>query len=398
MTLAGCPALHSVDKKKRVTVLGSTGSIGRNTVDLIMANPDKFEVVGLTAGQNVELLAEQAVKLNARCVAVAEPHFYGQLKELLKGTRIEVSAGDEAVLSVASETTDWTMSAIVGAAGLRPTLTAIRQGKTVALANKECIVCGGDFVMSEVVRHKATLLPVDSEHNAVFQVFDARRRASIRRIVLTASGGPFLRKSRDELLHVTPEQAVAHPNWAMGAKISVDSATMMNKALEVIEAHYLFNLPSEQIDVLIHPQSLIHAMVEYEDGSILSQMGAPDMRTPIAVTLAWPQRMATTGAFLDLGQNINISIEPVDISRFKSMAMVRQVLKAGGAAPIVFNAANEIAVRAFLNRGIGFLDIDRVVEESLSGVPQESLNDLDHILDLDSRARAIAGACVRAIR
>lgn len=398
MTLARINPVANADKRKRVTILGSTGSIGRNTVDLILANPDKFDVVGLTAGQNIELLAEQAIKLQPRCVAIAESHFYGQLKELLKGTKIEVSAGDEAVLNVASEETDWTMSAIVGAAGLRPTLMAIRQGRTVALANKECIVCGGDFVMSEVVRHKATLLPVDSEHNAVFQVFDAKRRHAIKRIILTASGGPFLRKNRDELRYVTPEQAVAHPNWAMGAKISVDSATMMNKALEVIEAHFLFNIPSEQIDVLIHPQSLIHALVEYVDGSVLSQMGAPDMRTPIAVSLAWPQRMETTGQVMDLTKKINIELEPVDLNRFRSMSIVRHVLKSGGSAPIVFNAANEIAVRAFLNRKIGFLDIEQVVEQSLAQMPQESLNDLAHILDLDKRARVLASGLVQALK
>ncbi len=396
--LSNVQPLSSASPKKRVTVLGSTGSIGKSTIDLISANPDKFEVIGLTAGKNADLVAEQARTLNARYVALSDPRAYARLKELLADTNIEIMAGDDAVADIAARPADWVMSAIVGAAGLKPTLAAVRQGRTVALANKECIVCGGDFVMGEVARHKATLLPVDSEHNAVFQVFNEAQREHIDRIILTASGGPFLGKSRDELRNVTPEQAVAHPNWSMGAKISVDSATMMNKALEVIEASYLFSLKSEKIDVSIHPQSIIHAIVEYKDGSMLAQMGAPDMRTPIAVALAWPERMETTGKRLDLTKNINLSLYPVDLDRFKAISLVRQVLKTGGSAPIIFNAANELAVAAFLDRKIRFTDIEDVVERVLEEMPPARPEGLEAILEIDIKARALAGCVLNSLK
>jgi 1-deoxy-D-xylulose-5-phosphate reductoisomerase len=375
---------------KTVTILGATGSVGQSTIDLIKGHPGKFKVVALTANKNVSLLAQQARELGAEHAVIADAALYDDLKQMLAGTSVKVSAGPEAVAEAAGIPADWIMAAIVGAAGVSSTLRAIRQGTTVALANKESLVCAGPLMMEAVEKHGTTLLPVDSEHNAIFQVFSPQQREGISRIILTASGGPFLRKTRGELRDVTPEEAVRHPTWSMGRKISVDSATMMNKSLEIIEAGYLFKVKSEKIEVLIHPQSIVHSMVEYIDGSILSQMGAPDMRTPIACTLAWPDRMATTGETLNLRNKINLSFEHIDLQRFPSVSMAREVLQAGAAAPTVFNAANEAAVDAFLNRRLKFSEIESVVGETLQAAEIHPISSLEAVFAADTDARRIA--------
>lgn len=395
------PQAASIDAQARprsVTILGSTGSIGKSTVDLLQGHGDKFNVRALTANKNIALLAQQARVLNAELAVTADETLYAELKSALSGTGIRAAAGSAAVLEAAELPSDWIMAAIVGAAGVKATLRAIQQGGTVALANKESLVCAGPFMMEAVAKSGAILLPVDSEHNAVFQVFDTRQRAGIKRIILTASGGPFLRRTRESLATVTPAEAVRHPNWAMGAKISVDSATMMNKSLEVIEAAYLFNLPSEQIDVLVHPQSLVHSMVEYIDGSILSQMGAPDMRTPIAHTLAWPARVETTGDKLDLTKNITFNFEPIDIGRFYALRLARQAFKAGLGYPTALNAANEVAVEAFLSGALGFPDIEKVSEQVLQSIKIKAISNLNDIFSLDAEARTIAAKTIRALK
>lgn len=383
---------------RSVSILGSTGSIGKSTVDLLQGHPGKFQVRALTANKNVALLAQQARALRAELAVVADETCYSDLKAALSGTGIRVAAGPAAVLEAAALPADWIMAAIVGAAGVEATLKAIGQGGTVALANKESLVCAGPFMMAAVAKSGAKLLPVDSEHNAVFQVFDHERRAGIRRIILTASGGPFLRRSRESLEHVTPAEAIRHPNWSMGAKISVDSATMMNKSLEVIEAAYLFNLPCEQIDVVIHPQSLIHSMVEYIDGSVLSQMGAPDMRTPIAHTLAWPERVATTGDRLDLSKNINFQFEPIDIERFYALKIAREAFKQGPGYPTALNAANEVAVEAFLAGRLKFTAIEIVSERVLQTIKIGAISGINDIFSLDAQARRLAVDAIPALK
>ncbi|MHA1599938.1 MAG: 1-deoxy-D-xylulose-5-phosphate reductoisomerase [Alphaproteobacteria bacterium] len=375
---------------RRVTVLGSTGSVGQNTLDIINRNLDLFQVEALTANSQVERLAAQAKQVGARLAVVADESCYADLKEALSGTRIEVAAGHAAVTEAAARPADWVMAAIVGAAGLESTLAAVRRGAVVALANKETLVCAGPLMTAEVRRSQATLLPVDSEHNAIFQVLDAERPSGVDRIILTASGGPFRTMSREAMADVTPAQAVAHPNWDMGAKISIDSATMMNKGLEIIEAQHLFDLSAERIDVMVHPQSVIHSMVAYVDGSVLAQLGQPDMRTPIAYTLAWPARMAVPVERLDLVAVGQLTFEAPDPVRFPALRLAREALQAGGSAPTILNAANEIAVRAFLEGGIGFLDIARVVEDTLQDLPASPLKSLDDVGSVDREARAVA--------
>ncbi len=372
---------------RRVTILGSTGSVGCNTIDLIERNPRGFVVEALTANSNVALLAEQALRLRPRFVALANERGYGELKSALSGTGIEVAAGQQAVVAAAERPADWVMAAIVGAAGLPPTLAAIRRGAIIAFANKECMVCAGQLVMAEVARSGATLLPVDSEHNAIFQVFDFERRDTVEQLILTASGGPFREMSLDEMRQVTPAQATAHPNWDMGDKISVDSATMMNKGLEIIEAHHLFGMPEEKIVVLVHPQSVIHSLVSYVDGSVLAQLGQPDMRTPIAYTLAWPARMAAPTERLDLATLGNLAFESPDEEKFPALRLAREALRTGGAAPTVLNAANEVAVEGFLAEKIGFLEIAGIVEHILERFPGENAETLDTVLAVDAEAR-----------
>jgi 1-deoxy-D-xylulose-5-phosphate reductoisomerase len=372
---------------RRVTILGSTGSVGRSTIDLIDRNPGRFQVEAVTAGSNVAALAEQALRLRPAFVALADPGGYRDLKAALSGSGSEVAAGPEAVVAAAERSSDWVMASIVGAAGLAPTLAAIRRGGIVALANKECLVCAGPLMMREVAKSGATLLPVDSEHNAIFQVFDFDRREAIEELVLTASGGPFRKLSRDAMQDVTPAEATNHPNWDMGDKISIDSATMMNKGLEIIEAHHIFGLPEDRISVLVHPQSVVHSLVRYIDGSVLAQLGQPDMRVPIAYTLAWPERMAAPVAPLNLAALSTLSFEEPDSRRFPALRLAREALRAGGTMPTALNAANEEAVAGFLANRIGFLDIARLVEHILSRVPSCAMNSLDTVLEADGEAR-----------
>ncbi len=377
-------------RPRSVTILGATGSVGRNTVDLIGRNRQAFVVEALTANRNVALLAEQARHLKPRLAVVAEDSGYKALKDALAGTDIEVAAGENAVAEAADRPAEWVMAAIVGAAGLRPTLTAVRRGATVGLANKECLVSAGDVFVKEVKAHRATLLPVDSEHSAIFQVFDFDNADRVQRIILTASGGPFREFTRERMRTVTPEQAVAHPNWDMGAKISVDSATMMNKGLELIEAFHLFPVPEERIEILVHPQSVVHSLVDYVDGSVLAQLGTPDMRTPIAYALAWPKRMPAPAPRLALDEIGALTFEAPDTKRFPALRLARAALQRGGVQPTVLNAANEVAVRHFLDRRIGFLDIARIVEDTLAASPGGRLGDLDDVAEADKEARRIA--------
>lgn len=373
---------------KTMSILGSTGSVGRSTVDLVRAHRGRFRVNALTAQRNVDLLAEQAVDLGSALAVIGDETLYPALKDKLSGTGIECAAGRDAIIAAAASPADWVMAAIVGMAGLEPILAAIGQCGCVAIANKEPLVAAGDIVMEAARARGTTLLPVDSEHNAIFQVFENDNRAGIERIVLTASGGPFRDWSRAQMESATPEQAVAHPNWSMGAKISVDSATMMNKALEVIEAACLFAMPPEKIDVLIHPQSIIHSMVEYADGSFLAQLGAPDMRTPIAHALGWPERIATSGQRLDLSTLKKLEFSAPDPDRFPALGLAYDVLRAGRAACITFNAANEVAVEAFLNREIGFCAIVETVAAMLDRMKKVEICGLEDILSLDHTVRA----------
>lgn len=390
--VAVAPRAASV--RKRVSVLGSTGSVGCNTVDLLGRGPEAFAVEALTAGTNVELLARQARSLGARFAAVADPLRYKALKHELSGSGIEAAAGPEAVVEAARRPADFVMAAIVGAAGLESTLAAVDGGKTVGLANKECLVCAGALMMERVKAKGATLLPVNSEHNAIFQVFDFERPATVERIILTASGGPFRGFDRAALARVTPAQAIAHPNWDMGAKISVDSATMMNKGLELIEAHHLFRMPEDRIDILIHPQSVVHSLVAYVDGSVLAQLGAPDMRTPIAHALAWPERIAAPTKRLDLALLGQLTFEAPDEALFPALRLAREALRAGNGAPTVLNAANEVAVAAFLTGRIGFLDIARIVETTLASSRSRPVGSLDDVRATDAAARSHADMLV----
>lgn len=382
-----------MDDRRGITILGSTGSIGCNTVELVEARPDLYRIEALTAHSRVDILAEQARRLKPRLAVVADESAYGALKQALDGTGIAVAAGANAVVEAAQLPAEWVMASIVGAAGLAPTLAAVRRGAVIGLANKECLVCAGALMTAEVVACGATLLPVDSEHSAIFQVLDAAQPEAVEKIVLTASGGPFRRRSLAEMEAMTPEQAVAHPNWSMGAKISVDSATMMNKGLELIEAHHLFAMPEERIDIVVHPQSVIHSMVSYVDGSVLAQLGSPDMRTPIAYALGWPKRIHAPAPRLDLAAVGQLTFEAPDPERFPALRLARAALQSGGSAPTVLNAANEVAVQAFLTRRIGFLDIARVVERTLEAIEPVPPSSIEDVLAQDQRARV----CARSI-
>ncbi len=375
---------------KTVSVLGSTGSVGCSTIDLLLQAPDRFRVEVLVGGRNAERLAQQALALRPARVAIADPQAAGELRGRLAGSGIAVSCGREAVCEAAAQPVDWTMSAITGAAGLAPTLAAIRGGGAVALANKEALVCAGDVMLRAVRDAGATLLPVDSEHNAIFQAMADRQHAEVERITLTASGGPFRQASSEEMEQVRPEAALRHPVWSMGAKISIDSASMFNKGLEVIEAARLFALPEERIEVLVHPQSVVHGMVHYSDGSVLAQLGAPDMRIPIAHALAWPQRMPTRSPRLDLVKLGRLEFEAPDPVRFPALRLARAALRAGGAAPAILSAANEVAVEAFLLLRIGFLDIARLVERTLQEIGDQAADSLESVLYWDGEARRVA--------
>ncbi len=386
------PGTHRDSAPCSLTILGSTGSVGCNTVDLVTRNPSRFVVEALTAFDRVGLLIEQARRLRPRLAVIANPAHYATLREALSGTGTEVAAGPEAVVEAASRPAERVMAAIVGAAGLEPTLAAVRRGAIVALANKECLVCAGNLLTAEVARCGATLIPVDSEHSAIFQVLETGHPEAIDRIILTASGGPFRTASLAAMAAATPAQAVAHPNWDMGAKISIDSATMMNKGLELIEAYHLFAMPAERIEILVHPQSVVHSLVAYVDGSVLAQLGSPDMRTPIAYALAWPRRMPAPSPRLDLAEIANLSFEAPDIKKFPALSLARQALQMGGAAPTILNAANEVAVHSFLAEKIGFLDIVGVVEETLAKLPAAAPGSLAELRGIDDEARRMATA------
>jgi 1-deoxy-D-xylulose-5-phosphate reductoisomerase len=385
------------DAPRRVSILGSTGSIGQSTIDLLLRNRSDFTVEALTANHNAALLAQQAKELGARFAAVADPADYPALKEALSGSGIEAASGRAALVEAAERPADWMMAGIVGAAGLEPTLAAVRCGRMVAFANKEVLVSAGSLFMREVAAHDATLLPVDSEHNAIWQCFDFTRVEAIEKITLTCSGGPFRQRSYESMREATPAEAVAHPTWRMGAKISVDSATLMNKGLELIEAHHLFSLPPERIDVVVHPQSIIHGMVTYCDGSVLAHLGSPDMRTPIAYALGWPGRTAAPSRRLDLAEVGKLTFEPPDEERFPALRLAREAMRRGGGAPTVLNAANEAAVHAFLEGRIGFLEIAATVERTLQRIPGGSLDSLQDVYDLDAAARATAAQLIAAI-
>ncbi len=391
----------SHERPRSVTILGSTGSVGQSTVDLIARDPASYLVEALVAGSSVELLAEQARRLRAKLAVVADPDRYRALKEALAGTSIVAAAGPEAVTEAASRPAEWVMAAVVGFAGLAPTLTAARRGAIVALANKEALVCAGRLLIEAVEESGGVLLPVDSEHNAIFQVFEPQQRQAIDRLILTASGGPFRNWSLADMADATPKQALAHPNWDMGDKISIDSATLMNKGLELIEAHLLFRLPAEKIEIIVHPQSVIHSMVGYRDGSVLAQLGTQDMRVPISYALGWPSRIDGPAARLDFANLSALTFEAPDSGRFPSLRLAREALATGGLASIVLNAANEAAVAAFLARRIGFLDIARIVEDVLVGWEGAitMLESLQHAqaTDLEARRRAEEGCRKRSL-
>ena len=382
---------------RQVTVLGSTGSVGCSTIDLLRQSPEAYAVEALTAHRNVEQLVAQAWELRPKLAVIADPERYDALKRGLEGSGVAAAAGLEALVEAAERPVDWVMAAIVGAAGLAPTLSALRSGCVVALANKETLVCAGNLMISEVKGHGATLLPVDSEHNAIFQVLDQERPEGVDRLILTASGGPFRTHSREAMAEVTPEQAVAHPNWDMGAKISVDSATMMNKGLEIIEARHLFAMTEDRIEVLVHPQSVIHSAVAYIDGSVLAQMGSPDMRTPIAHTLAWPARIPAPVERLDLAAIGQLTFETPDQERFPALRLARESLRDKASMPIVLNAANEVAVATFLSGELGFLKIAELVERTMNKMPGRDPSSLDEVIEIDNEARRVANDILRAL-
>lgn len=380
--------------KRRITILGATGSIGRSTLDLVERSPDRFDVVALTAQKSVAALADAARRTGAELAVIADPARFDELRAALEGSDCRAAAGPEALVEAAASDADWVMAAIVGCAGLVPTMAAIEAGKTIGLANKEALVTAGSLMTDAARRSGGTLLPVDSEHNAIFQCLAGSRLADVSRLVLTASGGPFREHSIEQMRAATPAQAVAHPRWSMGAKISVDSATLMNKGLELIEAHHLFGLPSERIDVVVHPQSVVHSLVEFVDGSLLAQLGSADMRIPIAYTLAWPDRMETPAERLSLADIARLDFEKPDLTRFPALRLAREALEGAGGEAIVLNAANEVAVEAFLRGGIGFCDISRLVEEALVKIRSAAPTSIEEVVALDRETRERASLMV----
>ncbi len=383
---------------RRITILGATGSIGRSTVDVVASRPDAYAVEAVTAKTSAAKLAEIARQTHARLAVIADPASYRELKEALAGTRIEVAAGDEAVREAAARPADLVVAAIVGAAGLAPTYAALTAGTRVALANKECLVSAGDVFIRAAGAANVAILPVDSEHNAIFQILDRRRMDDVARIIITASGGPFRDWPRDAMAAATPAEALKHPNWSMGPKITIDSATMMNKGLELIEAHYLFGASSEQLDVVVHPQSVVHGMVAFRDGALIAAMSAPDMRGPIAHCLAWPERNPVEAASLDLAALGGITFERPDRTRFPALRIALAALAAGGWATNILSAANEVAVEAFLAGKIGFLQIAEIVEETIeragSTVSGQTPATIEDAIALDREGRRIAAAQV----
>lgn len=386
---------------KRLIILGSTGSIGQSTVDVVSRHPDLYSVEALIANSNVEALARDARTLRARCAVTADPARFGELKSLLAGSGIEAAAGEEAVLEHAARPADLAVAAIVGAGGLKPTLAAARAGTTIALANKECLVSAGDLFMREAAKAGADVVPVDSEHSAIFQCLERRNIGQVAEITLTASGGPFRTCSREDLLSVTPARALKHPNWSMGPKVTIDSATLMNKGLELIEAFHLFPVGLDRLAVLVHPQSIVHSFVSYCDGSVLAQLGNPDMRTPIACALAWPSRIATTVEPLDLARIGALTFEEVDHQRFPAVNLCRSALKCGGSATTILNAANEVAVAEFLSQRLGFVAITALVEGVLARADGDRmiapLTSIEDVWAADGYARRLSGEMARRL-
>jgi 1-deoxy-D-xylulose-5-phosphate reductoisomerase len=372
---------------RKISILGATGSIGASTLDLVERNREQFQIIAVTAATNVEKLADIARRTGATLAVVADESRLGDLQDLLSGTGCRAAAGESALVEAATAEVDLIIAAIVGCAGLKPVMAAVECGRTIALANKEALVTAGALMMDAAAARGATLLPVDSEHNAIFQCLAGSQRNDVSRIILTASGGPFRTASAQHIEAATPAQAVAHPNWTMGAKISVDSATLMNKGLELIEAYYLFGLPSAQLDVVIHPQSVVHSMVEFVDGSVLAQLGSPDMRIPIAYALAWPDRMPTPAQRLDLAAVGRLDFETPDLQRFPALRLARHALESGGAAPIVLNAANEIAVASFLDGEIRFPDVTALVQEALNDAGYGAPRSIGDVLEIDRVTR-----------
>lgn len=389
---------------RKIVILGSTGSIGVSTLSLFEESGAEVEILALTAGRNVALLAEQALRWRPKRAVIADESLLPALREALTGADIETAAGQQALVEAAAMGADWVMAAIVGSAGLAPTLAAARSGCVLALANKESLVCAGPALLAASAQAGGRVIPVDSEHSAIFQVLEPHNAARVSKLILTASGGPFRSWTRAAMASATPAQAVSHPNWNMGAKISVDSATMMNKGLELIEAAYLFDTPASRIEVLVHPQSIVHSLVEYADGSTLAQLGLPDMRAPIACAFAWPERLAWPSPGLDLAAIGALTFEAPDADRFPAIDLAREALRLGEGGPTALNGANEAAVTAFLDRRIGFLDIARACEEALSFMDRSGElaagqgDAIESALAIDARARAVTADLVRALK
>lgn len=380
---------------RKIAILGATGSIGKSTLDLVEHHPERFEIVSVTAATNVEALAAIARRTGAKLAVIADGTLLAALRQRLAGTGCRAESGDAALAEAASGEAELVVAAIVGCAGLKPVMAAVEAGKSVALANKEALVTAGELMTGAAQASGAVILPIDSEHNAIFQCLAGNRRQDMARIILTASGGPFRTAAAETIAAATPVEAIAHPNWSMGAKISVDSATMMNKGLELIEARYLFGLGSDRIDIVVHPQSIVHSLVEFVDGSVLAQLGMADMRIPIAFALAWPERLDTRAPRLDLAAIARLDFEPPDLERFPALRVARQALEAGGAAPIVLNAANEVAVASFLAGAIRFTDIVELVERSLDELDFASPNSIPEVLEIDRRTRDLVNAEVK---
>ena len=388
------PRVEPAIDVRSITILGATGSIGASTVDLIKREPERYRVESISARRNAAALGKIAREVGARHAVVSDPTAYADLKSALSGTRIEAAAGEEALIESAQRPADWVMASISGSVGLKPTMAAIERGATVALANKECLVCAGSLFMRRAANTGATVLPVDSEHNAVFQALGSGHRADVRRVILTASGGPFRTWSKEAIKAATPEQALRHPNWSMGPKVTIDSATLMNKGLELIEAHHLFALKPDEIDVLVHPQSVVHGLVEFRDGSVVAQLGSPDMRIPIAHCLAWPRRINGPAARLDLAKVRELTFEAPDLDRFPALGLARRAMESGGAAPTVLNAADEVAVAEFIAGRIGFTAIAALVEATLDAAGRRDLlaepTSIDAAMAVDHIARSLA--------
>jgi len=383
--------------RRKLAILGATGSVGKSTLDLIERNPERFEVVAVTAATNAEALADIARRTGARLAVVSDERRLSDLQEMLVGSNCRAEAGDQALIEAAAGEAELVIAAIVGCAGLKPVMAAIEAGRTVALANKEALVTAGALMTEAAIRSGATLLPVDSEHNAIFQCLACSRNDDVAKLILTASGGPFRTASAEVMRNATPAEAVAHPNWSMGAKISVDSATMMNKGLELIEAHHLFGVPSKRMEIIIHPQSVVHSLVEFVDGSVLAQLGSPDMRIPIAYALAWPERIPTPAQRLDLASIARLEFEQPDLTRFPALRIAREALEAGGSAPAVLNAANEAAVSRFLTGSIGFTDIPRLVERALEESNLAAPSSIAEVLEIDRLTRQRVDAVMQAV-